>query len=327
MANMNNNFLNEIRNYIYVTDRCNNNCQTCSYINTSNKILSLEKLIKTRKNNISQIIFFGGEPTLNKKLHEFIVLSKKSGYKDVIIFTNARMFYYEKYTEKIINSGLTKAVIKVFSYDKNTHETLTNIKNSYDQTLEGINNLSKHPVHISLFITITKLNYKGLVNTILFYTCNFPGINQINISLTKANQENKKLIPKLSNIRPYLEKALEFSKNKNIDIQVEGIPLCFLNNYEDYSFEARHILHNEVEATEINPFFKIIEVNTLKNKKSKSDICKQCNLNSICFGVWDFYNEIYDLNELKPNENNLKDVKTKIKYYYTKLRPVIKKYY
>ena len=51
------------------------------------------------------------------------------------------MFSYLNYCKELINAGMTKVTIYVFSSKPEIHDNITRVKGSFKQTMKGINNL------------------------------------------------------------------------------------------------------------------------------------------------------------------------------------------
>ncbi|MCX7641977.1 MAG: hypothetical protein N2Z20_05015, partial [Elusimicrobiales bacterium] len=92
----------------------------------------------------------------------------------------------------------------------------------------------------------------------------------------------KKLVPKFSDIRPYIISSFSIAKKYNIKILSDGIPLCFMKGFEDFSVSR---LYPKLDTKE----------------KIKILICKKCKKYKICDGIRKDYLEIYGNNEFQDN--------------------------
>lgn len=81
---------------IYITDKCNMNCSYCyNKFPRDNKDIDMNLLLKyidnvyKKTNRDVDILLIGGEPSLYKKVHEFIIQCREKEFiKDIDIFTN-----------------------------------------------------------------------------------------------------------------------------------------------------------------------------------------------------------------------------------------------
>ena len=310
---------------IIVTNKCNNKCVFCDL----KKKEPTEEEIKNeldiaKENGAKKIVFTGGEPTIRKDIIDFVKYAKELGFLEIWMETNGRMFAYRDFTKKIVEAGLTRVIINFPASEQKIFENITGVKKSFLQTVMGLKNLSKEDIFISISTVITKLNYRDLYNIVLFLHANFVGINQFSFSFLHPCKNYEKLVVNFKELGPHLEKMLKFCKNTNIDVSVEGVPLCFMNGYEHYSFDARRSLF-DMRLTEINPFNDKEEMKNLENKKIKLKKCRICSLNELCPGVWKKYNRLFNI-QLQPSEKDKEPIKSKMTSYYQRLDKLIKKY-
>lgn len=105
--------------YVFITNDCNLNCNYCSVLLDMKKsgipkepVYSVENLNKfidsTQKkysDNVADIVFFGGEPTLNYDFIEKIIMSQK------LIETNTYNFRYMLHTNGLLLKDIPKNIL------------------------------------------------------------------------------------------------------------------------------------------------------------------------------------------------------------------------
>lgn len=141
---------------IFVNNICNNNCKECrnDLIDPKNiKNHSKEFLLKLIQENIDlgvkKIIIKGKEPTLHPDLKDIIEFMKKKDI-EVELDTNGRMFFYDNYAKKIGFSGVDKIKIFMKSKDQKEHDNITQVKDSFVQSIKGIDNIRKYHGNVGI---------------------------------------------------------------------------------------------------------------------------------------------------------------------------------
>lgn len=292
-------------NLIRITLKCNMNCLFCNVQDKQEPVLTKLKTINhiLSLSNQKNITFTGGEPTLDKNLINYIKLARRNKIKNIILQTNGLMLSYPEYTSLLKNAGLTKVFLPFHSADPDKFDSLAQLKGSYKKVIEAIKNIIDSNLALELNIVINSLNYLGLLDTVKFIEKEFPTLLKskqlFSFSFIQPHgkaRKNKELIPRLSEIKLYLNKAMKYCKKNNIRFINPGcgVPPCIIPEFAKYSAELNRriseIVHNEKD-------------------KIKSPNCKDCMYCVLCLGVWKEYANIYGLSELIPIIKG-----TKIKY-------------
>jgi len=101
-----------------------------------------QRIIELEPKGTYRFIISGGEPTLNPDLMNIMSQLIKKG-KQVMLKTNARRLCYPAYCKKLFDSGLRKISVSVYNNNAESHDNVTNVTGSFDQTIKGINNWKK----------------------------------------------------------------------------------------------------------------------------------------------------------------------------------------
>lgn len=156
------------RLYLSLTSSCNLKCIHCynqvktpsEYLAKDDKII-FDILDKPKNDNFNEIILTGGEPFLRKDIFD-IIQKTLDIVEDVTINTNSLLIDDEKIEKLKKISGLTIAV-SLDGLTKPTHENMRGT-NTFDRTLAIIEKLIKNGIKTHVISTMTKKNYKELVN-------------------------------------------------------------------------------------------------------------------------------------------------------------------
>ncbi|UCC32966.1 MAG: radical SAM protein, partial [Candidatus Bathyarchaeota archaeon] len=161
-----------IRMDLALTFRCQNNCVHCytggprntpEYTTDQWK----EAIDRIHEIGIFLLTFTGGEPTMREDLPELLHYAQEKGIVTGLI-TNGRRLKDKEYVRKLEDSGLDFVQITLESHDASIHETITAIKGSWQETVEGIKNIIPTQIYITTNTTLNKLNAKSFIKTIEF---------------------------------------------------------------------------------------------------------------------------------------------------------------
>lgn len=290
---------------ISLWNKCNNRCIMCTNpkeysfsnpvgnydIKTQIKKINLylngiEDVYYSNKDRKDYINITGGEPTIHPHFFYIIkYLSEKIKNLPITILSNGRKFADEKFTKKFSNISDERFTVAVsfHSYKKETFEKITRVKNSFEQTLNGITNLSKYfKGNIEIRTVVHKLNIKDLENTMWFIKdlllthkkWYYVVIHYEIEGMGEYNKERIKL--KLKESSEIIEK-IDIRLLEMINVRLYHFPLCVLNRrLRRYSW-----------------------ITLPKEEVVFTTKCQGCNLRKRCVGLMKRYYELYGDSELK----------------------------
>lgn len=311
------------RLYFASLHECNEDCLFCVRRGDEEPIEYLDteeckkRIARASEENWKTLEFDGGEPTLRNDLPELIQHARKVGFKDVCILTNGVRLSDREYTKKLIQAlesgdrDFTYSFsVSLHSHKKDISEYLTNSKNTFEKTIQGLKNLIQLEAEgISVYHIMTKYNYKDLPDFVRYLDENFPEIRFLVFSFiypTGAALKNKHIFPKLSELEDYLYKALELCEEKEIQFTISTcgtIPLCYLRGYEEYTVNQQRLDQPEnigLLDSKQKARYQLATEEFHQKTKIKAKRCSLCHLNELCGGLWKTYAELYGTDELKP---------------------------
>ena len=171
--------------------------------------------------------------------------------------------------------------------------------------LKGLYNFKKLGFQkIGSNTTIVKQNYKHLPQIGRFIYQQ--GIRNSEFIFVDPNygggyDDFDKLVPRISQIAPYVKKCLEIGKkNKVSHWAIRYVPLCYFYDYLDQVSELQEVrtFHTEHLAPDFENFDVEGSRQVIGRKKTKK--CKSCQLFKLCEGIWQEYLKRYGDKELKP---------------------------
>lgn len=287
--------------------QCNNNCLFCAQGGKREKCLfrkkeTIEKELRETRNTRSSVVFTGGEPTMHPNFLDLVKIAKGLNYESIQIQTNGRMFSYKDFCMKAIRSGATDFSPSLHGHKASLHDYLTSAPGSFQQTVQGIKNLKSMGQRVITNSVVTSKNYKYLPELAKLLIS--LGVNQYQfafVHVVGTARDNKKwIVPKKSDIMPYVKRGIDLGRKAGINVATEAIPYCMMKGYED-SIAERIIPDAKVfERRLVVESFTDYRQNIGKAKREK---CRECIYDNICEGPWREYPELFGWSEFEPVSN------------------------
>lgn len=269
-----------------ITNQCNYLCKYCIFASNSQKSdkeLSLQEckyvIDELSKNNFSTIKITGGEPFLRKDIIDIISYAKsKNIFVDVS--TNASLIS-DITAKKLAESKINKIHVSLDGYNKNTQEYIRG-NNTFDRTINGINNLIKNNLYVRIGTIIYKNNENNIEDIIKFVIS--LKVNEIIFSImepvgrmngnnseykTKSNQELQECIEFLGlkykdqiiinyNWKEIEANQLEFCPAGTKFIFIDNLgnisPCTWINDFKKKYNIKKNTLSEILESEEIKKF-------------------------------------------------------------------------
>lgn len=283
---------------------CNNRCKFCVQGTKREKFgnKSFRRLVaemKEARRDCGDIVFTGGEPTLRSDFFDLVKAAKEMGFKNIQIQTNGRLFAYKDFCRRTIEAGATDFSPAIHGHNARLHDFLTSTPGSFEETLRGIKNLVALDRVVCTNTVITKPNFRYLPQIAKLLAK--AGVYQYQfafVHITGRAAENKDVIvPRKSEIMPYVKKGLDVGVKAGIRVMTEAIPYCFMRGYKDYIAEKVIPRARVYDADFVIDDYSEYR----KNKgKSKGPRCPECKYFGICEGPWKEYPELFGWREFRP---------------------------
>ena len=214
--------------YFQLGFSCNNNCWHCSlpmwehsHDLTTNEVK--EVLKKAKENGVNVIALTGGEPTIRKDFLEIIRYAKSLNFDRIELQTNGRMFAYKQFALKTVEYGITDIYVSFHAPTKELQDFITRVNGSFVESVKGLRNALSLDVRVETNTVISKLNYKILDKLLVFFY--ELGVREVEIDFLRPMGNAWKyfdlVVPRKSEVKSYLEKALEIGEKLGFDAAYE----------------------------------------------------------------------------------------------------------
>ncbi|MCP4133162.1 MAG: radical SAM protein [bacterium] len=270
---------------IPLTEKCNQKCIYCGAEGRPGAdTVYTEAMIK--KGN-DYIILSGGETTLAPRFFYWLALARQH-CSFLELQSNGVLFSYKKNAEKIVQYSIDLFNIAMPSHLEEINDTITQAPNTLLPRMQGIKNLLALGQKVRISHIICKSNYKELPGYARFLKDNFPGLHLLQMSFVKAigaATEREDIVPRYSEVEPYLNEALQVCAQNDMTVIVDHIPLCYINR--EFSV---HVDVEKIKLENTNHF----------DEKTHVAACKKCRLLNICLGPRKDYIDIYGEDVVRP---------------------------
>ncbi len=284
---------------------CNNHCSFCVQWDKRNqykprKIAEIRQIIEDEyKNGSRGIVFTWGEPTVHPDLVEAVQHANNTGFLEIQIQSNGRTFCREEYVLSLIEAWVTEFSPAIHGFHKETHDTLAGSKWAWDEVVKWLIILKKLHQKIIINSVITQANYQEI--PLLAKLLITLGVTQFQFAfvhiLWSAAKNKETVVPKKSDVMPYIYKALDLAKSHNVPAFTEAIPYCLMQGYE-YAISENIMPDTVVVDAEYRT--DNYEEYRLSEGKAKHKKCQECTKDEVCEWPWKEYPEIYGWDEFVP---------------------------
>lgn len=292
---------------------CNNNCVHCIIVDQRRGALEkrgnetrtyseiVEKLNIAKNEGYNTVVFTGGEPTIRKDFISLLEYASKIGMS-ISVQSNGRRFSDAEFA-KIASKYIDNVIIALHGDKEELHDKITQVRGSFKETVEGIKNLGRYNIKVSIKMVLSKINYQHMLGTVKLaekLKCLY-----INIAFPHANENMLKqynqLVPTYSEISQYVIDVVEYVKEfSNIRCEFETLLSCTLNQdipleyFADFKMYKVDTKLLQLDSDEI----KWSEVR--KTIKKKMSNCSSCIYNEFCEGTWMEYVKLKGETEFIP---------------------------
>ncbi|MDP2653402.1 MAG: radical SAM protein [Candidatus Omnitrophota bacterium] len=138
------------QNRIDCRSSCNNECQDCHLPAGEKSTPDLLEEIEKIDPKYQAIHLYGGEIFFRDDI--LSLLDRASRNFEIVLYTNARIFADDSLVKKLKKFPVKAVKVPFFSLDKMSFDRMTGVKDSYQQTVKGIGNLSGAGIPVSVYL-------------------------------------------------------------------------------------------------------------------------------------------------------------------------------
>lgn len=280
------------------TIHCNQDCPFCSANETTENVFKdpgemLRRIARMARAGVKYISFSGGEPTLSKDLVHYVRAAARLGIQDIELVTNGALLDSPDKVRPLREAGLNKAFVSLHAHDELLSQRATSKIGDWERSVRAIHAMIDTGMDVDVNHVITALNYPYLPRFADFVSATWGGRVGVSFAFVTPQfkaLENAALMPRISEIMPYLRRAMKLLESRENRFTVgsrQGIPPCFLGEFtgwSDFVKMAPQALSDD------------------EPQKTRGPQCARCRFSAQCVGLWRPYAARYGFDELVPVE-------------------------
>lgn len=284
---------------------CNNYCTFCVQWDKRTRfkprtIDEINKITLDEFNNWARsIVFTWWEPTVHPDLVDAVKYAKNIWYIQIQIQSNWTNFDNIDYVKELINAWVSEFSPSIHWFNRETHNKQVWTPWAWDKVVKWLINLRKLNQLVIINSVITKDNYKEIPDLASLLIKLW--VNQFQFAfvhiLWSADKNKTSVVPRKTDVIPYVHKALDLAKKAWIPAFTEAIPYCLMQWYEWAISENIMPETTVVDAEYRTESYAEYRWNQWKAKRYE---CNLCSKNKICEWPWKEYPEMYWWNEFIP---------------------------
>jgi MoaA/NifB/PqqE/SkfB family radical SAM enzyme len=289
---------------IHLTDLCNEKCAFCVVGSPQMTRESIDysqviQFLETNAGSFDVVNLHGGEPTIHPNFFPFLGRIKELGYKGVHLQTNGITAADPDFARHAVECGVDLFIVSLHGDDPVNHESQTNRKGGFKQTIRGIANVIAQGAKVRTNTVLTRQNL-GRLKGVSELACRL-GVQHVNFSnlhpIGSAAMVLDQILPTFEEIRTYLYPAVDMCLSQGVRVTLEGFPYCTV-------LERRHLcLEQEYRGIRM-----LIRGNVLNDydlfmdsvMRNHGDPCVRCAYKGDCGGVYPEYIQERGWSEFTP---------------------------
>ena len=307
---------------------CNNNCVFCMeedrdgrYVNNSAMTRDRVRWILESHRGAEEVCFTSGEPTTRPELPEMVGWARALGYERISVMTNGRRLSHLPYAAALAKAGLNRFYISIHGHDKKLHEGLTRTPDSFEQTVAGLDSVTKlkrFGVQLHTSTVVTDRNLPHMLPIYRFLRAH--GVDQVIFNVMQANGRAdthfEQIFPRYGEIAAGFRRFLDEVGEARPMAFLVDIPLCtteaipdfhrgYVEKYRHFDLEtsAPPAQRSQAERAQEGGGAGLVLVTRADlddAQRDKRKECETCRYHPTCEGVWRNYLKRYGWDELRP---------------------------
>ena len=138
------------RVHVSVGAVCNNNCIFCMEEDRDGRCVTNSAMTDDRvrwvleqSRGAEEVCFTSGEPTTRAELPSFVATARTMGYPRISVMTNGRRLGHVPYATRLVKAGVNRFYVSIHGPTKQLHDGLTRTPGSFDQTVAGLDSVTR----------------------------------------------------------------------------------------------------------------------------------------------------------------------------------------
>lgn len=212
---------------IRVVMPCNQDCSFCFVDRTSPSLsdTAIEAAIDAAaKAGASRISLSGGEPTLHRRLAQFVGRAKDAGVAEVELQTNALLLGDATRCDEIVSAGLNQAVVSLHAVDPTRYLKITGA-GTPDEVIAGVRNLLDRGVRVELNVVQNADNMDHLADIVAVVAARIPEVEvlfSVTFIVDGLPRAWGEVAVRYADAVPHLAEAMQAARDGDVTYRLTG---------------------------------------------------------------------------------------------------------
>ncbi|MFH1234297.1 MAG: radical SAM protein [Candidatus Diapherotrites archaeon] len=261
-----------------------------------------KNLADLRSRGIEKISISGSDPIEYGEIAYLVKYIKETGFTEVRLATHGRRLADEAFLGELVEAGLDSLRIPIYGPTAAIHDSVTQAKGSFNETIKGIKGVMEKSknVHIQISCLIVNQNKDSLAGLIDFVRG--LGITDFYFSIPCIMEEDdlSHYVP-FKELGQYVKRAYAHSLKAGVNLYFLEIPFCVFGETD------RERIRNKSKPPDLGKYCQPPKPSRTATKdlpayrvKTKPPMCDKCKCVHFCDGF--FANDInrFGLGGIKP---------------------------
>lgn len=304
--------------YLAVGYECNHKCICCplTTYDRLHKGLSYEEITeqmsRIKEDDGKHIVLSGGEPMLHPQFLDIVKLAAEKNF-NITVLSNSSQCRNADFVNQLLGCipiGMFNIVTAIHSSYPEIHDSITGIRGSLLETLEGLDNLVAAGIPITVKHIFNKKSIDTLADTFHYLEQHFPPTVAFQFCTMdycgRANKNIKELFITMKEIQPHIEEVLDYLEQNRTVVRIVEIiesPLCMTDPYYWKYYEGPGKNLNSYIAP--NNETREISFDVSSECQSNYPSCEKCDVRKHCSGTWKSAYQYYGKELLQPIQAEL----------------------
>lgn len=254
------------------------------------------------------VVINGGEPTVHPEIISILEDASSRG-AFVYLFTNGLKLSDINFAYSVVEAGVSRIAIPIYSHIAKTHDLLTRHKGSFADTIGGTNNLfsikkqNRYPLEIELKTLVCLVNMNHLPQVVGLIIEKFPQPDYFLLSSMYVSDavfsSMHAVVPRLSRCTSVLRQSIDIAVAGGIDVCLYYIPLCILKD-QKYAILCNKDRYRSDKDPDFYFDSSVPHGIQLDTDSAKGENCFRCSFDSSCDGIWRSYAKEFGFDDLCP---------------------------
>lgn len=310
---------------VNLTVACNQDCVFCcdgelkgSGYNLTSEA-AMENIRQVASKGAKSVTLIGGEPLIRKDIVDLVKFAAGLGLR-VGISTNGTLLT-ESLLERLLAAGLTSIEVSVHTFDSELADRISRRKGTANKQRRALELLKRHAsaaghgsqralsLGVSINSVVFALNYSSLPDFVATVAREYRFIDELFVNFVDPigySALNPSLVPRYSEIKENLLRALDLASAEGIPFTVDSVPGCILERYFLFLRAVRERAKGVLYAKEthgiVNP-----QPDEDLSQYSRVNACFDCPAALLCPGVNFRYLGIHGQMEFRPLPDSVFD--------------------